>query len=158
MKINIISDNFPKLFIMSSIGVMLGAFVISGISKSKKREKTEENSKEESTKRGHSPKARQLTQDKSRLTESLLKSKIRTFLSDQDKISSSEDDNFDSRHKFTKFKKIQSSRAKKSVRTLAVQSDNEQPRGFNSGSQANNESENQKMDELYFALVRKLGS
>ena len=155
---NLFGENIPKIFIVSSIGVMLGAFVITGITKSKTKAKAENNLKDESAKKSQSPKTRQTTREKGRMAESLLKSKIRTFLSDMDKNSSSEDDQFDSRHKFAKLQNIHANRPKKPSPIFAIQSDNEHTSAFNFRPRARDESESQKMDSLYFALVRKLDS
>ena len=161
MKFNFLNENIHKLFVASSVAIMMGAFIASALIKGKRRnneanENSQDNSSKSSRKKGASAIH---IQEKRTLTESMIKAKPRTFLSDNDKDDESNNsDIFESRIDLNKSRKKMPPAKPGLSKNVIYYSDNEQTAKMKSTLAKKLAGENQKMDELYFAVFKKLES
>ena len=162
MKFAFLNDNLQRLFVASSVAIMMGAFIASALIKGKRREnEANENSKDNSSRSSRKNRASAIhIQEKRTMTESMIKAKPRTFLSDNDKDDdeSNNSDIFESKIDLNKSrKKIPQGKAGLS-KNVIYYSDNEQTAKMKSTLAKKLASENHKMYELYFAVFKKLES
>ena len=150
--------NAQTVFIGSSIAIMLSAFIAGSLAK---RNQQPENSDEQnSAERKRRPRisSKQANEQKS-INESMVQTKLRTFLSEQnndDEFEGSDDEYLPEQTFPPKKRKPQP--GKNLSKAIVYYSDNERTTKFKNRLGREAEDENKKMDELYFAVFKKLGS
>ncbi len=161
MRLSLIPLNAQTVFIGSSIAIMLSAFIAGSLAKRNRQPETSEEPPEQNSlenKKLRRQSSKQNNEVKT-INESMVQTKLKTFLSEQnneDEFEGSDVDELPEQAFLPKKRKHQP--AKNLSRAVVYYSDNERTTKFKNRLVREIDDESKKMDELYFAVFKKLGS
>ncbi len=155
----ILSENIHKIVAFSSMSLMVLAFLATSRSRRRKNGR-DEKSEHRSSQSGRLRQSAVNPHEKRALNENAVRARPRTFLSDNEKDDESiNSDIYNSRIDLPKLSKNKhSSNRVGKPKDVIYYSDNEQSSKMKSQLARKLASENNKMDDLYFAVFKKLES
>ena len=161
MRLSSIPLNAQTVFIGSSIAIMLSAFIAGSLARRNQQQETSEEQPEQNSaerKKMRRQNSKQGNEQKT-INESMVQTKLKTFLSEQnnDEEFEGSDEEYLPEQAFIP-KKRKPQPAKNLSKAVVYYSDNERTTKFKNCLGREIDDESKKMDELYFAVFKKLGS